>query len=232
MVFSSSSDNTGIVEQIRAMCRVDSSQWPTARIVNSTNNYHDFLIGYFLAKDKRFNWDDTNHSKLPIGTTAVTGASDYSFTTDEQNNKILNLLRIEYIDANSNETKLEELDEMVEDSSIGAIETGQPTGYYKIADNVIRLNLKPTAGTLRFYFQRTGSYFVATDTTKEPGTPAILHRGYVIAGAYDCALTLGLNNLQPLSVERDREEQKVIRFFESRNNDVRGRITPNITNCR
>jgi hypothetical protein len=47
----------------------------------------------------------------------------------------------------------------------------------------------------------------------------------VIAAAYDIALTLGLPNLQPLSVELQKEEQKMIQYFADRNNDERKQMT-------
>src|SRR3990172_6308530 len=90
--FSDTSTNTGLVQQIRKMMRVDSTQWPTANIVASVNNWLDFITGYAIGADKRFQWDDTNHTKLPEGTTSLTiNVSDYSFLTDERSNPILTL---------------------------------------------------------------------------------------------------------------------------------------------
>lgn len=237
MVFSDTVNNTGIAQQIRNLMRVDSTQWPIARIVNSVNNYHDLVVGYHIAQDRKFNFDDSNHTKLPIGTTnLVANQSDYSFLTDEQGNRILNLLRIDIKDSEGNWKKLDTLDESEETQALDEVViAGTPTGYYKIADNIIRLNRLPEASVtagLKFYFQRVGSYFTATDTTKEPGVSPLLHRGYVVAGAYDGALTLGLQNLQPLSVEMQKEEAKMIRYFESRNNDEVRKMTPRVDNCR
>lgn len=237
MVFSDSINGTGIAQQIRNLMRVDSNQWTTSRIVNSVNNYHDFVVGYHIAQDKKFNFDDSNHTKLPIGTTnLIANQSDYSFLTDEQENRILNLLKIEIKDSNGDWNKLDPLDESEETQALDeVVVSGTPTGYYKIADNIIRLNKLPSANVtsgLKFYFQRAGSYFTATDTTKEPGVSPLLHRGYVIAGAYDGALTLGLQNLQALSVEMQKEEQKMIRYFESRNSDEVRKMTPNVVNCK
>lgn len=227
MQFSDTVNNTGIVQQIRQLCRVDSTQWATSKIVNSVNNWLDTVTGYAIAKDRRFQWDDSNHTKLPIGTTPVTGQSDYSFLVDEQGNRILTLTRIEYIETSGVEHKLGELDETEEPKSLGSvIVSGIPTGYYKIADNIIRLNRIPSTGTLIFYFQRTPSYFLATDTTKEPGVPSLLHRGAVIDGAYDCALALGLQNLQPLAIEKQREQSKMELYFSGRNEDVRKNMRP------
>lgn len=232
MVFSDTVLSQGIVEQTRSLARVDATQWPTAKIVASCNNWLDTVTGYAIGADRRFQWDDTNHTKLPIGTTNLVAAqSDYSFLTDEQNNKILNLTRIDILDPSGMYRQLklidqseihEALDEFMSSNNV-------PLYYDKIADNIIRLYPTPatsvTAG-LKFYFQRTPSYFAATDTTKEPGVSPLLHRGFVIASAYDVALTLGLENLQGLSVERQMEEAKMREAFAIRNTDGIKRMSP------
>ena len=227
MVFSSTSNPIGIVQQIRMLARVDSNQWGTDKIVASVNNYLDTVTGYAIGADRRFQFDDVNHTKLPIGTTnLVANQSDYSFLTDEQGNRILTLTRIDVQDANGDWVQLQPIDQYQIDGALDEFLSGAgvPRYYDKINDNVVRLYPKPadsvTSG-LKFYFQRTPSYFTASDTTKEPGVPSLLHRGFVIAGAYDCALTLGLANLQPLSVEMQKEEQKMKEYFLNRNNDTK-----------
>lgn len=232
-----SATNAGIVEQARALARVDSTQWPTQRVVNSTNNWHDFLTGYLIGEDKRFQWDDTNHTKLPEGTTDATiNVSDYSFLNDEQSNAIITLTGISILtNGNYVPLKLVDRNDPDYDASTFGTTTGTATRYDKIADNVIRLDFKPSAtitAGLKFYFQRAGSYFTSSDTTKSPGVSPLLHRGYVVASAYDIALTLGLANLNALSVERDREEKKAVRYFADRNRDDNSRMRPNIESCR
>lgn len=232
MQFSDTTNNTGIVEQSRSIMRVDATQWPTYKIVNSVNNYLDTIAGYAIGADRRFQWDDTNHTKLPIGTTnLVATQSDYSFLTDEQNNPIINLTRIDILDADGNYRKLIPLDEAEVDIALDELfETNEKPVYYdKIADNIIRLYPTPATSVtngLKFYFQRTASYFVATDTTKSPGVSPLLHRGFVIASAYDGALTLGLENLQPLSVELQKEEEKMKQYFAIRNTDETAVMEP------
>lgn len=225
--FSDTVNNDGIVQQVRKLMRVDSNQWPTVNISNSCNNWLDFVAGYAIGNDKRFQWDDTNHTKLPEGTTdIVANQKDYSFLTDEQGNTIVTLLGVSLVDSNSRETPLALVDRNDPDYdpyTFGTV-SGTPTQYDKIADNIIRLNMKPSATDastydLKFRFQRTPSYFTASDTTKTPGFSPLLHRGFVIASAYDGALTLGLANLQALAVEREKEEQKVVQYFATRNND-------------
>jgi hypothetical protein len=230
MQFSDVTNNLGIVQQALSLGRVDSTQWPTYKVVNSVNNWLDLVTGYAIGADKRFQWDDTNHTALPEGTTELTDAvSDYSFQADEQGNTILTLTGISIL-INGFYHPLKEIDRNDDGYNIetfGQV-TGVPAYYDKIADNIIRLDVKPdgtTAAGLKFYFQRTPSYFAATDTTKQPGVAPILHRGFVIAAAYDIALTLGLNNLQPLSVERQLEIEKMKSYFSNRTNDDKKQIT-------
>lgn len=234
MVFSDSSTKQGIVEQVRSFMRVDSIQWPTAKIVASVNNYHDLVTGFAIGADKTFQWDDTNHTKLPEGTAALTiNVADYSFLTDEQGNSILTLLGVSRLDATTNKyVPLEEVDRTEVDTGYFGTTSGTPTAYDKIADNIIRLDYLPpatVASGLKFFFQRTGSYFTASDTTKSPGVAPVLHRGYVIAAAYDGALTLGLENLNALGIELKREEQKMEMYFNrdrNRDKDTRMQMRP------
>ena len=232
MVFSDNSGNTGIVEQTRSMMRVDSVQWPTYKVVNSCNNYLDTITGYAIGADRKFQWDDTNHTKLPIGTTDLTATQpDYSFLTDEQNNPILNLTRIDILDADGNYRELKTIDQSEIDGALDEYykTNGLPLYYDKIADNIIRLYPAPAASVtagLKFYFQRTASYFTAADTTKAPGVSPLLHRGFVIASAYDGALTLGLQNLGALSNELEKETDKMIKAFSIRNTDAVKRMVP------
>lgn len=225
IVFSDTSTNTGIVQQVRKMMRVDSTQWPTANIVASANNWLDTVAGYAIGADRRFQWDDTNHTTLPNGTSnLVANQAEYSFLTDDLSNGILNLTRIDVLDPSGLWRKLIPIDQAQIPIALSEFEktAGLPIYYDKIADNIVKLYPKPatavTAG-IKYYFQRTPSYFLAADTTKAPGIPPILHRGVVIACAYDGALTLGLANLSALSAEMQKEEQKMKDFFQERNTD-------------
>lgn len=225
IAFSESTNNSGIVEQARSFCGVSSTQWPVSKIVNSANNWLDFVAGYAIGADKTFQWDDTNHTKLPEGTTSlVINQSDYSFLTDEQGNSIVTLTGISIlINGKYFPLKLVDRNDDTYDPYSFGVFTGVPTSYDKISDNIVRLDFLPTATTaagLKFFFQRTPSYFAVTDTTKSPGFSPLLHRGFVIASAYDCALTLGLPTLNGLSGERQLEVKKVVDYFANdRNND-------------
>lgn len=229
--FNDTTNNTGICQQARFLAGVDATQWPIQRIVNSCNNWKDFVTGYAIGADTRFRWDDTNHTKLPEGTTPLTvSQSDYSFLTDEQGNQIITLLGVSLLQSGKYQplTPVDRNDPYYDSSTFGQV-SGTPTQYDKISDNIIRLDKIPTATVaagLKFYFQRTGSYYDADDTTKQTGFSAVIDRGFIIASAYDIALTLGLQNTQALALERQREEERVVRCFEYRNEDEEVVFTP------
>jgi hypothetical protein len=237
--FSDTVNNLGILQRARKMARVDSTQWETFNVVNSCNDWLNKIFTYGKGNDIKFQLDDTNHTKLPIGTTAlVAGQSDYSFLTDEQGNRITNLTRIDILDSDGLYRQLRPIDQA--ELTGWALDewnktAGKPLYYDKIADNVIRLYPKPdTAVTngLKFYFQRSPSYFTASDTTKAPGVADDLHRGFVVASAYDAAMTLGLDNLQALSVELQKEEQKLEDYFATRQTDEPNQIIPKYRSSR
>lgn len=230
MVFSDTVNNLGIVQQTRSFGRIDATQWPIEKIVNSCNNYLDKVTGWAIGADRRFQWDDTNHSELPEGKRDLTvSVTDYSFLNDEQGNTVLTLTKVELFQVGYY-TLLIPVDKNDEDydDTFGQI-TGIPTRYDKIADNIIRLDYIPSAtisNGLRFSFQRTPSYFATTDTTKQPGVAPILHRGFVIASAYDMALTLGLQNVQLLASEMQKEEAFMQQYFSVRGMDNDMRLQP------
>jgi hypothetical protein len=127
--------------------RVDANQWPTAKIVASVNNYLDTVAGYAIGADKRFQWDDTNHTKLPIGTTDLTATqANYSFLTDEQGNNIVTLTRIDIKDPNGvwRQLILVDQSDIVGFGLDSTLATPTLPMYYdKIADNIIRLYPAP-----------------------------------------------------------------------------------------
>jgi hypothetical protein len=217
----------GICQRARKRARVDVTQWPTENIANSCNDWLDFIVQAGIGLDKDFQFDDTNHTALPEGTTPlVSGQADYSFLTDEHNNSIITLTGISLIDANGKETQLDLVDrnDVGYDITSYGKNSGLPTQYDKIADNIIRLDMKPTAQIvtdydLKYYFQRTGSYFTDADTTKTPGVSPLLHKGFWVHAAYEIADTLGKENLASISRERDIEIQKIKDYFSIRNQD-------------
>lgn len=233
LVFSDVSGNLGGVQQVRSFLRVDATQWPTWKIVNSFNNYLDTVTGYAIGADQRFQWDNTNQTKLPEGTCELTiNVSDYSFLTDEQGNQIITLTSVAVLqNGKYMPLSLVDRNDPNYDPLTFGVESGIPTSYDKIADNIIRLNRKPTttvASGLKFSFQRASPYYAATDTTKTTGFSPLLDRGFIMNAVYDGALTLGLKGLQGFLIEKQLEEDKMKRYFSVRNQDQKRRMGINM----
>lgn len=185
---------------------------------------------------KGFPLDDSNHTYIPIGTETMTsGTHSYSFLVDQSSNRISNILRIDLLGADGlyHELKAITLDDI--DGAVDAYKNtpGTPSEYLKISDNVVRLFPTPdatVAAGIQYWFQRAPSYFTASDTTKEPGFARELDRGFVIQGAYDAALTLGLANLNNLAVELQREDKVMEDYFSSRMRDGKSRVAVSLEN--
>jgi hypothetical protein len=218
------------------MGRVDATQWPTYKVVNSANNWLDFVVSYGIANDKFLQFDDTNHTKLGEGTSPLTqNVSDYSFLVDEQSNPIITLLGVSVLTGGVYKP-LTPVDRSQIDLSTFGQTAGTPTQYDKISDNIIRLDKLPTATVsagLKYYFQRAGSYFTASDMTKQPGVAPALHRGFVIASVYDMGLNgIGTVDMNAMSQERLFEIQKMKDYFSTRDNDQPKRMVGNYQNNR
>jgi len=229
---------TEILSNVRSYLGVDANQWSTAKITLSVNKALNKIAGYAIGADKTFRWDDSNHTKLPIGkTNLVANQSEYSFLTDEQGNRILTLTGISIFDANDKEVPLKPIDATNDREFIISMRetTGTPEYYDKISDNVVELlppsSTSKTAG-LKFYFQRTPSEFTVSDTTKEPGFTPELDEYIVLCAALEGAISLGLPNLVPIREQHSIEEDRMVQYFTRRNEDSQPfKIQGAVINC-
>jgi len=230
---------TEILANVRSYMGVDSNKWSTTKITVSVNKALDKIAGYAIGADKTFRWDDTNHSKLPIGTTNLVASQQrYSFLTDEQSNRILTLTGVSRITSAGTEVKLDPVDSVGYEAEINdyRLTTGTPLYYDKIGDNVIELLPKSdtsvTSG-LKFYFQRSPSYFTTSDTTKEPGFSPELNEYIVLCAALEGAIALGLSNLAPIRDQHDVEAERMVQYFTRRNEDSQPfRLQGRVMDCR
>lgn len=233
--FSNSTTKLGIVERARKRVKLDSVQFPIEDIVASANDHLNFITGYAIGADKRFQWDNTNHTALPEGTVDLeVGQTDYSFLTDEQGNSIITLTGVSVLVGSQYvPLKLMDKSELGYDINTYGTISGTPSGYDKVADGYLRLDFKPVstvANGLKFHFQRTASYYTSADTTKETGVSPLLDKGFVIAAALDCAENNNLSQLNSLRDEMAREQAKIVELFNIRNQDAGPSvITPRIT---
>ncbi len=192
--------------------------------------FDEFLALAFRA-DGRWQFDDSNHTDYPIITTnLVSGQRDYTFTTDETGNVVLEVDRVLVADDSGIFHEVQPVD-VATDGDVtpfyGTSSTGVPARYDKLANGIFLdpiPNYNETNG-LKVYINREASYFTYTDTTKKPGVPGLFHRYFAIRPAYDYARRNSLAVLPQLQVELIRLEQSIGEHFTFRNADERKRMT-------
>lgn len=232
MQFSDTSTRTGIVELLEDLTSTQSATGGSYPLATKTRDINLAFDDYMnLVKRSSGTWqaDDSNHTKYPnMKFNLVINQQDYNFTEDEQGNQVQDIYRVECKDSNGNWMLLTPYDEMAEEDALGLRETitGLPTRYYKTANGIF-LDVTPDYNStlgIRMFYTRSPSYFLSSDTTKEPGIPNGHHRYLALKPAYwywlpkdNTRATLYKNELLQLedSIKheysgRKRDEQNVI----------------------
>lgn len=220
-----------LIEENTGTQSTTTSSYPLASKTRDINNAYAnyFLIG--AQTEGRWQVDDTNHPKYPIITTALTAnQQDYTFTTDEQGNQILDIYRVEIIDPNGLAVELTPIDqfdikgqaltEFMKDASI-------PMYYDKTANGIIlypQPNYTNAAG-LKIYYNRTPEYFTVSDTTKLPGIPDMFHEYLALRPSYQYCLRKGLPQTPNLKQDMIIMEDGIKDYYKSRSKDEVKRMT-------
>lgn len=201
MVYNDTTNKQGIVQDAYWKSGADINSYPLADVTRVANSALDKVIALILGADGRWQFDSSNYTDLPIGSTdLISGQQDYSF-----DDEYLVIKSIECSDGQGNWRKLIPLDnpDVPRDVALSSLSLtdGNPVYYDKMGESILlypapsynrRLVQEGEAG-LRAYFQRKIDYFVVGDTTKEPGFAKHLHT-YVsdyIALAYAKAKDIG-----------------------------------------
>jgi len=185
------------------------------------NRAYDKLATLIMSVDGRWQFDDTNYTDLPIGSTdLVLGQKDYSFDVE-----FLDVVKVTALDSSGNEILLNPFD--INDP-LGRVyltqlstSTGTPFAYDKTGGTI---NLYPTpnyakTSGLTVYYRRKPSYFAFDDTTKAVGVPAVFHRYLSLEASADYAISKQLTQKNDL-VGRVREmEASMTEWYSVRSKD-------------
>lgn len=224
MIFSSSANKTGIVEEIDFLLdQVTDGPtiYPIAQKTRNINRWYDRVVSLILEADGRWEYDDSNQTDLPIATTnLVSGQRDYGIAGAT----FLRVLKVVCKDSSGTWRVLKPISKHDRDA-INLLEdrnTGTPLRYDKLASSIFldpEPNYASTAG-LKVYFQRSFVVFAVTDTTKVPGFSSLFHRLLSLGAAYDFALAKGMNTkMSILRGEIDRMEVSLLQFYANRGRD-------------
>jgi len=252
LVFSDTDNNKGIVQMYERECgfEIGDVSGNTARLKNLTADVNlalDDFIQLALSSSGTWQFDDSNHGDYPIITTnLVSGQRDYTFTTDEGGNLILDIYKVLIAQPDGTYVEIQPVDSQsqkdTETLTDGQNETGTPTRYDKTANGIF-LDLIPSynyTNGLKVYINREGNYFTYTDTTKKPGVPGLFHKYFYLKPALDYARRNGRSNYAQLQKEvMDMEGDErlnitgtIVDYFASRTKDETPRLTPAWQNNR
>jgi len=236
MQFSDTTNKTGIIQDVETLVfgnygDVTNNTSRLQQITAYCNRACDQITSLILEADYRWQWDDSNNTDLPIGTTAlVADQQDYSFDTEH-----IKITRVELKDGTGAWKLLNPIDQVdIFNQSLTDFlnSAGTPLYYDKIGTSIF-LYPKPSysqAASLKVYFQRAHNYFATTDTTKTPGFPSIFHRLVPLMAAYDYALSNSLAVRDVLSVEVAKMSQSLQDFFTMRGKDEKVQLSAKTRN--
>lgn len=206
------------------------------RLINHGLNDLQTLI---MESDTRWQFDDSNYTDFPIGTTdLVAGQTDYTLSDSQikfshayvkdQNGKYYPLKPIDERDINK-----------AGQSPDNFMETDGRPVYYDKRGNSILLYPAPSATEttltdgLKVSYQREPSYFVSSDTTKKAGVPATFQ---VYPAIVACLLYAENNQMdkkvKTLMARKEEQDARIREFYNKRDKDESPRLKARKVNYR
>ena len=195
----------------------------------------DQTATHILEVDKKWQFDDTNHTDLPIGTTDLVAAQgDYSLDVE-----FLSIEGVEILDAQGNYQPLKPISyKDIQRQGLSLTEYKKTDGTpeeYIVKGSTIQLKPAPASGGvtlsagMKVIFKRPPVNFVSTDTIKVPGIPETFHDVPVL---YACAKYAKQNSMtekaRELDAEISRREDQIEYHYSQRLIDIPNRMIPNV----
>jgi len=218
---------------------------------SQVNLTHDDTLAMIFnrAGGSLWQFDDSNHTKYPIiKTDLISGQRDYTFTTDEQGNIILDIYRVavadkagKFIDVFNTDQQTPNNGNSDTTSFIDGDNTaGVPTRADKTANGIFldpvpdynwRVGTEGQSGIL-VHINREGSYFATTDTTKKPGIAGLYHEYYIVNPCFKHAQRKNLKSLNGLMQRKLELEDGISKHYAFRDRGVKKSMTPLVENSK
>lgn len=222
MQYNSHANKIDIVSDIDFWAKTNSTTYPIADKTRNVNVGLDRVWYLIMKSDGRWKWDDPNNTDMPVGrANLVSGQQDYGISTVHQK-----IIGVSVRESNGNVKKLNliNLAELGVDPAEYRKTAGTPEDF-ELRANSVFVYPKPsysyTKGLI-IYFQRNGSYFATTDTTKVAGFNPQFHRLLSLYAARDyCASNPGHERkLLIINGEITKLEVALMDFYSSRADDI------------
>jgi len=235
MQFNDTTNNTGLCQEIDALCDTDTTSYPLVDKARRVNAGLEFLIGKIINADGTWQYDDTNHTDLPVGTGDLVASQEaYTFASE-----YLTVESIDILDTDGYYRRIKPIDrvdfgDMSVEEYYGTTTTTTKTGfpkYYDLQGDTIRLYPAPVATEvtltdgIRVHFQRTADLFTSSDTTQEPGLPAPYHVLLAYMAAVPYCMTYHKDRVGMYEKKVQEMSDDLIKFYSRREKDRRKKIT-------
>lgn len=230
---------TQICALIDRNCKSNTSSYPLADKTADINLALDEVWATIFKAGGTWQYDDSAHTDYPIITTdLVSGQRDYSFTTDEGGNLILDVYKVLVAQPDGTYKEITPVDVQSEKDTAGFYDGndvgGTPTKYDKTA-NAIFLDAIPNYSItdgIKVYINREGSYFTTSDTTKKAGFAGLFHEYLALRPSYQYAYRNTLKNANNLLNEMNKMMIAIKAHYGRRERDTRKAMRPNVESCK
>lgn len=216
--------------EARSLCDADSTSYPADVLLRRVNQAYEEITGKLIQGDGRWQFDDSNYTDLPIGTTTlVADQQDYSFDV-----RFLNVERVEVLDVNGIWHEVTPIDKPEIDGAIAEYHktSGLPVEYDKQGESII-LYPAPSASFctltagLKVHYQRTASIFTSAEVTtgtKTPGFASPWHMLLAYKAAIPYCMSYKKDRVALYEAQAMKMEKELLAFESRRNKDERVRI--------
>lgn len=235
LAFSNTTSKNGILQRIERTCGFQDGDITgnTTRLAQFTGDVNvalDKIFSLIFSVGGTWQFDDSNHTDYPIITTSlVSGQRDYTFTSDENSNLILEIYKVFVADDSGDYREILPVDQQSNapvNYTDGNNTTGLPNTYDKTGNGIF-LDPIPNyseANGLKIFINREASYFSTSDTTKKPGFAGLFHEYLVLHPSFYYCTRNGISIRRELKEELMEMEAQIMDFYKMREKDTVKRL--------
>ena len=203
MVFSDTSTNQGLIQDITFLTGASLTEYPIADRTRNINEWSRKVLVKILTSQDEWDFDDSNHTDFPIlSGNLVSGQRDYSLPLSSEG--MLQIKSVEISDGSKfylaktidkSEQRL-----AVSNDDIDSLYTKSEPRYDLQYGSlfVYPLPSSNVANGLKIWINRDISPFTASDTTKTPGFDPVFHQILSLGASYEWAKSRGAKNMAVL----------------------------------
>lgn len=232
MQFNSDTSNQDLVSQTNFYCGTTNSDYSVNDKTRNLNIAYHEAAQIIQGADGTWQWDDSNNTTLPFGTTDLT-SSQQDYGIDDG---MLEIERVEVKDSSGNWRLLIPKDQIEIDVAYLAYQntTGMPLYYDKIGQSLFLFpapNYSSTDG-LRVQFKRAANPFSVADTTKSPGFNARFHDFLPLSASLTYCMLYKPDRAANLLTMKQIMMKQMELFYSRRSKDEPQKMTPMVHNTK